>query len=267
MGNFIQRLFSKSAPDKVAAYYDEWTDRYMQGFGDIFQAKQADTQEALMDYFARQMGLRDGMKILDAGCGVGGPARLLARRFDLHIDAVTISETQAEIARCKVEEEGLQHRVTVHSGDFHDLSAFAPGTYDVVYFMESLVHSPQPAKAIAEAYRLLKADGVLYIKDLYEKTPYSPEEIKDIQHWVAHNNEHLCLHIIPKEELLLMLRRQGMQLEFCQLMRIPTNQDLGNRFVAVNNIMPDPIANSLPPYLEWYEIKALKPGPGLVHKM
>ena len=122
-------------------------------------------------------------------------------------------------------------------------------------------------KAIQQAYELLRPDGILYIKDLYEKTPYNEDEKKGIKHWVDHNNEHIRLNIIKKEELLIILREQGFQLEFCQLMRIPTNQDLGNKFVVENGIMPDPIANTLQPYLEWYEIKAIKPGPELVNKM
>lgn len=261
------QLFSKLTSAKVATYYNNWTEKYMKGFGDIFQAKQGETIDQLIDYYIRQMSIKQGMRLLDAGCGVCGPAIEICKKADVTIDAVTVSEKQVEIAKEKISSAGLENKIQVSCNDFHHLETFIENSYDVVYFMESLVHSSDPEKALSQAYRLLKPDGTVYIKDLFEKTPYSGNEQKAIKYWVEHNNKNLCLNIIKKEDLLIILRHLGYQLEYCQLMRIPTNQNLGNRFVVDNNIMPDPIENSLPPYLEWYEIKALKPGPGIVNKM
>jgi 2-polyprenyl-3-methyl-5-hydroxy-6-metoxy-1,4-benzoquinol methylase len=261
-------MFKKLKPTEVARYYDEWTTRYLEGFGEVFQSKQAETPEKLADYYISQMGLEPGMQVLDAGCGIAGPAVHIAQKIAVNIDCITISEVQLTMAKTHVHEAGLENQVKVYPGDFHELTQVAPQKlYDIIYFLESLVHSPDPARVLKEAYQLLKPDGVIYIKDLYEKTAYSNEEKKGILHWVKHNNKHIKLNIIKKEDLLMMLRNQGFQLECCQLMKIPTNQDLGNKFVVTNGIMPDPIANSLQPYLEWYEIKAIKPGPGLVFKM
>lgn len=267
----LKKFFQKKpnlTPQDVSDYYEEWTEKYMKGFGDFFQSKQAADLPTLTNYFISQMGVRAGMKIADAGCGIGGPAIQFAKALAVHIDALTISSKQVEIGRQRISSENLKGEVTITEMDFHHMAdKLLNQSYDLVYFLESLVHSPNPPVAIEQAYKLLKPDGVIYIKDLYEKTAYSAEELPKIQHWVSHNNDKIKLNIIKKEDLLMMLRNQGFQLEFCQLMKIPTNQDLGNKFVVDYGIMPDPIANSLPPYLEWYEIKAIKPGPGLIHKM
>jgi ubiquinone/menaquinone biosynthesis C-methylase UbiE len=267
----MKNIFKKRSAvtvKQVADYYEHWTLKYMESFGHIFQSKQANTPEELTEYYIRQMGVLPQMKMVDAGCGIGGPACMIAQKVPVYIDCVTISPLQASIAKKEVAEKNLDRQVKIFEGDFHQLNKVLPNTgYDIVYFLESLVHSSTPEIAIGQAYNLLKPDGIIYIKDLYKKTAYSQGEEKDIQSWVDHNNKHIKLNIITKEELLILLRKQGFQLEFCQLMRIPTNQDLGNQFVTINQIMPDPIKNSLPPYLEWYEIKAIKPGPGLINKM
>jgi ubiquinone/menaquinone biosynthesis C-methylase UbiE len=263
--NSIRKFFNPTL--QVADYYEEWTERYVLGFGDIFQSKQAKNDEQLISYYIDQMGIRDGMRLLDAGCGVCGPAVKIAQSKDVVIDAYTLSLKQLEIAEKKVHEEGLKNQVNPRLGDFHHFNSVPDNHYDIVYFMESLVHSSKPKSALIEAKRILKPDGVLYIKDLFEKTPYSVNEISAIKRWVKHNNKYLALNITKKENILKIARDLGFQLEFCQLMKIETNQDKGNKFVVDFNIMPDPIKNSLPPYLEWYEIKLIKPGPGIVFKM
>lgn len=49
-------------------------------------------------------------------------------------------------------------------------------------------------------------------------------------------------------------------------MKIPTNQNMGNRFVVEKAIMPDPLTNTLFSYFEWYEIKTIKHGSNIVYK-
>lgn len=263
----LKRLTSILTPKKVAEYYDQWTENYLAGFGLVFQSKVGENTEQLMNYYTSQMGIVKGAKILDAGCGVCGVAVEIATITDVTIDAVTISEEQVKIGQKLVTERGLSDQIKVIKDDFHLLDECENNSYDIAYFMESLVHSHNPRKAIKRIKELLKPDGIIYIKDLYEKTPYQKGEQKIIRKWVRHNNKKMQLNIIPKEQLLQFLREEGFQLEFCQLMRIPTNQDLGNKFVVDFEIMPDPIKNSLPPYLEWYEIKAIKPGPAITQKM
>lgn len=252
---------------RVSDYYDAWTHNYVSGFGDIFQSKQADDEDILINYFIEQMGIQDGMHLLDAGCGICGPAIRFAQKKQVVIDAITLSVIQVDLSLEKIKSNGLSSSVHPILGDFHNLKTVSDGQYDLVYFLESLVHSSKPKAALAEAKRILKPDGILYIKDLFEKTPYSPDEYAAIRKWVNHNNKNLALHIQKKEHILGLLRDLGFQLEFCQLMKIDTNQNRGNQFVVDFGIMPDPIENSLPPYLEWYEIKAVNPGPKIVFKM
>lgn len=109
--------------------------------------------------------------VLDAGCGFCGPAIELARQYDgLEVDALNISPAQVDIARQNVAEAGLEARIRVHLGDYHDLP-FADGHFDVVQFLESSAHSDDPARLVAEAWRVLRAGGRLYLKDGFLADP------------------------------------------------------------------------------------------------
>lgn len=159
-------------PEQVGLYYDEWTPRYRASFGDTFQAfRPAETTE-LHRYILESAGVRDGERILDAGCGVCGPSIFFASHREITIDAVTVSKAQVAVARRLVTEAGLDDRITVHLADFHKLhERFAEATFDRVLFLESLSHAADPLEPIRSVFNVLKPGGIVYIKDFFEK-PY-----------------------------------------------------------------------------------------------
>ncbi len=74
-----------------------------------------DAQVAKLDLICRKMGLADGMKILDIGCGWGGFARYASEKYDVRVLGITVSRQQVEFARtfCRglpVEIELLDYR-------------------------------------------------------------------------------------------------------------------------------------------------------------
>ena len=99
--------------EDIKQYYEEWTGRYIESFGEVFQGRSATNLDALMDYYIQSAGFKPGMKLVDAGCGICGPAIMLAKKVDVQIDAVTISEEQMHIAREKVKEAGLESSIKV----------------------------------------------------------------------------------------------------------------------------------------------------------
>lgn len=46
------------------------------------------------------IGIKEGMKVLDAGCGVGGPARNIAAYTKAKITGITINEYQVRLSVC-----------------------------------------------------------------------------------------------------------------------------------------------------------------------
>jgi len=64
------------------------------------------------------MNLQRGMRVLDAGCGVGGPAREMARFSDIHITGVNINDYQLERATLAAGRAGMSDQLKFVKGDF-----------------------------------------------------------------------------------------------------------------------------------------------------
>jgi SAM-dependent methyltransferase len=109
----------------------------------------------------------------DLGCGVGASLqrmRALLPQLD-RLHGITISSVQAQIA---------QHRgQAVSVASYHDLP-FAPASLDVVWAIESLVHSAYPGQFYAEVARCLRPGGILCIVD-----DMATAQAEDSQ-WVPH---------------------------------------------------------------------------------
>jgi cyclopropane-fatty-acyl-phospholipid synthase len=86
-------------------------------------------QEAKHELVARKLGLSEGMRLLDVGCGWGGMLLHAAGRCGVSAVGVTISRRQAELARERVREAGLADRVEIRLADYREV---ADGPYDAI---------------------------------------------------------------------------------------------------------------------------------------
>jgi ubiquinone/menaquinone biosynthesis C-methylase UbiE len=118
---------------------------------------------------AERAGIRSGDRILDAGCGVGGPAIAIARAIpDVSIDGVTISPVQVRLGRKLVAAAGLSKRIRIHEGDFHDLR-FPDDSFDQVIMLEVSGYSYDQGLLYREMARVLRPGGRLYVKDVFRR--------------------------------------------------------------------------------------------------
>ena len=78
-------------------------------------------QLAKYDLVARKLALREGMRLLDVGCGWGGMVMRAAERFGVSAVGITVSREQAELARKRVAEAGLTDRVEIRLQDYRDV--------------------------------------------------------------------------------------------------------------------------------------------------
>lgn len=218
--------------DDVAAYYDDWNRRYEAVFGDVYQHLQAPDQDELFDHMAEVAQLADGEQVLDAGCGICGPAIAFASRAQVHIDAVTVSPLQAIRAREHVAESGCGDRIDVHVGDFHGLAAtLEPGAYDLVYFLESLVHAHDPQMVLASAFEMLRPGGRIYVKDFYRGRSDDPEAQRVIDECVAATNEACHLTIRNTVDILGWITAAGFDVEVSQPLAVSAYSiDAGHEF-------------------------------------
>ena len=90
----------------VTNYYSLATDFYEYGWGQSFHFANRFRGETLAEsiqrhesYLALRMQLKPGDKVLDIGCGVGGPLRRIANLSGAHVTGVTISQYQIQRAK------------------------------------------------------------------------------------------------------------------------------------------------------------------------
>lgn len=212
MINFFKKKETKTMHQvsDVGAFYNEYNDKFLQVYGDIIQAFRTQNVEILLDYQIEAMRFKEGMQVLDAGCGVCGPATYFAQKTGVVVDAITISEEQVQKATEKIELKNIQDKVTVKKGDYHNITAVFPNKlYDVVYFLESFGHSPYHEKALDSAWNALKPGGLLYIKDLFKRLPLLPEHEPKIDLEIDKINKAYRYNVADLNTILDHARKKG----------------------------------------------------------
>jgi cyclopropane-fatty-acyl-phospholipid synthase len=80
-----------------------------------------EAQRFKFDLVARKLGLREGMRLLDVGCGWGGMVMHAAREYGVKALGVTLSAQQAAWAQAAIEREGLSGLAEVRHMDYRDV--------------------------------------------------------------------------------------------------------------------------------------------------
>ena len=89
----------------------------------------AEAQRAKLDMIAQKLELSEGQRVLDVGCGWGSFAIHAAREYGVSVTGITLSPSQAELARRMVADAGVADRVEIRIADYRDL---AGESYDAI---------------------------------------------------------------------------------------------------------------------------------------
>ena len=205
-----------NTPEKVAAFYNQTTDKFLQVYGEIIQAFRTTNVEDYLQYTLQSAGFSNGMKLIDAGCGVCGPATYFAQQLPgLEINACTISKVQAQLGNEKITKKNVAAQVKITLGDYHKLDElFKNDAYDRVIFLESFGHSNDKTKAIQAARKVLKPGGKLYIKDLFIRETDKDWEQLRINHICGQINAAYEYQISDLNEIVSTIRKQGFIINF-----------------------------------------------------
>jgi sterol 24-C-methyltransferase len=155
--------------EMVNDYYDLVTDFYEFGWGQSFHFAPRYKGERLdasivrhEHYLAHVLSLRPGMKVLDVGCGVGGPMRTIARFSGASITGVNNNAYQIERGRKQTEEARLADLCEFVKADFMKLP-MADQTFDAIYAIEATCHAPEKLPLFVELFRTMKHGGQLAV--------------------------------------------------------------------------------------------------------
>ncbi|XP_074566210.1 cycloartenol-C-24-methyltransferase 1-like [Curcuma longa] len=148
--------------DMVNKYYDLATSFYEFGWGESFHFATRWKGESLREsikrdehFLALQLGLKPGMKVLDVGCGIGGPLREIARFSDTSITGLNNNEYQISRGTELNRLAGLTKSCEFVKADFMKMP-FSEDTFDAVYAIDATCHAPDVVGCYKEIYRVLK---------------------------------------------------------------------------------------------------------------
>ena len=185
--------------EAVERYYDTTLDLYEElwgehvhhGFWDpgerpgINGADRHAATDRLVHELAAFAGIPAGARVLDVGCGIGGPAMYLAGPLGCTVEGISLSAAQVARAQEKARAAGVADRATFRQLDALS-TGYPDGSFDVVWAMESLMHIPDRVAFFAEMLRLLRPGGILAIATWSvrdgESTPEEDELIQQILH-------------------------------------------------------------------------------------
>jgi SAM-dependent methyltransferase len=114
---------------------------------------------------ASAAGLEPSSRVLDLGCGIGGPARYLAATFACKVIGVDLSPAFIDAATYLTARCGLANRVTFQVGDALDLP-FEDAAFDSVFLQHVAMNVEDRTALYAEVRRILTVGGRLATYDV-----------------------------------------------------------------------------------------------------
>ena len=108
-----------------------------------------------------------GLNVLDVGCGIGGPSRMLAAEFNCEVTGIDLSAEFIRTAAALSKLVKLDHKTTFQVADAADLP-FESQTFDVVWTQHVQMNVPDKKKFYAEIHRVLKPDGHFLYYDIFK---------------------------------------------------------------------------------------------------
>jgi len=148
------RMVLRKRQDKMRRYFDELAGKFSRQY--VPGRSWKGIAEALLK-------LMPPMVIADLGAGEGTISQLMAQRARKVI-AIDNSEKMVEFGAELARKHGIAN-LEYRLGDLEDVPIRA-GTVDLAFLSQALHHAAHPERAIAEAWRILKAGGRIAILDL-----------------------------------------------------------------------------------------------------
>jgi cyclopropane-fatty-acyl-phospholipid synthase len=175
--SFLAHSFNKprSAKRNVAHHYDIGNDLYklmldtghMQ-YSCAYWPREGMTleqaQEAKLAHIAAKLAVKPGQTVLDIGCGWGGMAIYLARKYDVQVHGITLSEAQIALARERAAAAGVADKVRFELIDYRELGGRGL-TYDRIVSVGMFEHvgTPQYETFFRACANLMNDDGVMLL--------------------------------------------------------------------------------------------------------
>ncbi len=146
--NYIKNKIIKNtksrSKENIAKHYDLgneffslWLDDTLTYSSAIFSEHSKNLAEAQNNKYQKLIDLikpNNGDKVLEIGCGWGGFAEYLGKKYDVKLDCITISKKQFEYTKERIHKCGLNEKVNIEIKDYRDLQ----GKYNSIASIEMI---------------------------------------------------------------------------------------------------------------------------------
>jgi len=171
----------------VNNFYNMVTDIYEYGWGQSFHFAPRNKSESFdmsivrhEHYMALKLNLKKGMRIMDLGCGVGGPGRAIARFSGASVIGINNNEYQLQRCRDTLQREGPKDLCSYVKSDYMNLP-FEDSSIDGGIQVEAFAHAPDRFKLCKELFRVMKPGSCFAGYDWIitpKHNPNNPEHVR-----------------------------------------------------------------------------------------
>lgn len=179
-------------------------------------------------------GVASGMRLLDVGCGVGGPARTLASHFGCRVVGVDLSVDYAAAARELSQRVGLGTRVDFHCADVLRLP-FGEGTFDGIFLIHVAMNVSDKGGMLAELHRVLKPGGWLALWEVCRGSD------PDVIYPVPWSQDPSFSHLLAPDEWMRLMAHSHFE-----ILHREDATDLARRWVRARTMPVRPQKKKMP---------------------
>ena len=158
------------------------------------------------------MGIQENAKVLDVGCGVGGPAREIIKFTGANVMGLNNNDYQIERSLKYAQKEGLANSFSATKGDFMQMS-FPENSFDAVYAIEATVHAPSLQGVYEQIFRVLKPGGVFGVYEWLMTDNYDNDNPRHREIRLGIEQGDGISNMVKVSEGLAAIKAAGFELE------------------------------------------------------
>lgn len=153
---------------------------------------------------AAALMLQPGTRVLDVGCGLGGPSRMLADEYGCMVTGIDLTAAYVETAARLSELTGLNNRTKFIHGNALQLP-FPPGSFEVVWTQHVQMNIAEKEQFYTGIARVLQPGGRFVYYDIFSAGPSS------LYFPVPWADDAAISHLITTHKLSSLLQHAGLE--------------------------------------------------------
>ncbi|UUY10508.1 cyclopropane-fatty-acyl-phospholipid synthase family protein [Pseudomonas sp. J452] len=233
--HWLNRNTRKGSQKNIAAHYDlgnelfeQFLDPTMMYSAAMFEDEDDSLEQAQLNKLERicqKLQLKPGDHLLEIGTGWGSMAIYAASHYGCKVTTTTLSKEQFAYTQRRIEEQGLQERITLLLEDYRDLN----GQYDKlvsIEMIEAVGHRFLPTY-FKQCARLLKDDGLMLLQAITirdQRYEQAKRSVDFIQRYIfpggALPSVHKMLEIVNRETDMNLHHMEDFGLHYAKTLRL-----------------------------------------------